>query len=340
MEVFSTIVEYLERGNRGALATIVSRTGATPRDAGAKLFIGDDGRIHGTIGGGCVEAEVWQHAREAMTRGEAEIFHYCLNGKSVEDEGMICGGSLAILIEPVTGTQKELYRRILRCLREGQRALLLTKTGPVPPLKTLLTEGGEIEGPEPPADFQGGFEEFLRSKKPSFENGVLVEPLVPAPHVYIYGAGHISEYISKMAKMVDFHVTVIDDRAQFANRDRFPEADEVIVEEFPTVSERARPSQSGYAVIVTRGHKHDAIVLEKVLERAPRYVGMIGSRRKVAIVRDDLLKRGTDERLLRSVHAPIGIDIGGETPQEIAMSIVAELIKVRSGRYEESYTNR
>jgi len=133
-----------------------------------------------------------------------------------------------------------------------------------------------------------------------------------------------------MAKAVDFHVTVVDDREIFANRERFPEADEVIVEEFRGVFTKTRPPRNAYAVIVTRGHKHDAVVLEEVLRRPPRYTGMIGSKRKVKILFDDLRGKGFKEDTLGTVHAPIGIDIGAETPQEIAVSIIAELIKIRS----------
>ena len=127
-------------------------------------------------------------------------------------------------------------------------------------------------------------------------------------------------------------MTVIDDRNSFANRERFAEADEIVVEEFGEVFKKTRPSRNEYAVIVTRGHKHDSVVLEEVLKNPPKYTGMIGSKRKVKIIFDDLRRKGVTEDLLQTVHAPIGIDIGAETPQEIAVSIVAELIKIRSSR--------
>lgn len=279
-----------------------------------------------------MEAEVWQHARAVITKGEAKNLRYALNGKTVEDEGMICGGTVEILLEPVTARQKAVYDRILQCVSEGAKAVVITKTGSLPFTKTLITEDGDATGDKIPPGFQEGFETYSRETEPSVRNGYLVEPVIPQPYLYIYGAGHISQYISRMAKMVDFHVTVIDDRAHFANKERFPEADEIIVDEFEDVCAEMRPHKNGYAVIVTRGHKHDAVVLEEVLRKPPRYVGMIGSKRKVKIIYDDLIKRGTDEKLLQSVCAPIGIDIGAETPQEIAMSIVSELVRTRSGR--------
>ena len=332
MEPFNTIVDYLERGEYGALATIVSRTGAAPRDAGAKVFVGSDGKIHGTIGGGCVEAEVWHHAQSVMTKNVAKRLDYALNGKTVEDEGMICGGTVKLFIEPVTTKYKEVYQKIIECLTGGERAIVMTSTDGLPFQKTLITETGNIKG-DCPAFVPGKdeFEQFFLSSSPSDRDGFLIESVIPSPRIYIYGAGHISQHISKMAKAVDFQVTVIDDRDSFANRERFAEADEIVVEEFRETFKTTGPSRNGYAVIVTRGHKHDSVVLEEVLKNLPKYTGMIGSRRKVKIIFDDLRRKGVAADLLQTVHAPIGIDIGAETPQEIAVSIVAELVKVRSG---------
>ncbi|OPY74512.1 MAG: putative xanthine dehydrogenase subunit A [Syntrophorhabdus sp. PtaU1.Bin058] len=331
MEPFDAIHDYLMQGKRGALATIISRVGATPRDIGAKVFIGEDGKIYGTIGGGCMEAEVWQHARNVITGGEPESLRYSLDGKTVEDEGMICGGTVEFFLEPVTSKEKAVYNRILHYVSEGTKAFIITKAGGKPFTKTLIAEDGERTGDPVGPEFETTFENFFR-RPVSLYNGFLIEPVVSSPRLYIYGAGHISQYISRTAKMVDFHVTVIDDRAYFANKERFPEADEIIVDEFGDVFGKIHPGRNSYAVIVTRGHKHDAVVLEGALKWPSRYIGMIGSKRKVKIIYDDLVKRGADERLLQSVHAPIGLDIGAETPQEIAMSIVSELVKVRSER--------
>jgi xanthine dehydrogenase accessory factor len=292
-----------------------------------------DGKIYGTVGGGCVEAEVWHHAQSVMAKNVVKKLNYALNGKTVEDEGMICGGTVELFIEPVTTKHKEVYQKIIECLTGGERAIVMTSTEDVPFQKTLITETGNIKGDHPV--FVPGKEElekFFRTPSPSVRDGFLIESVIPSPHLYIYGAGHISQHISKMAKAVDFHVTVIDDRNSFANRGRFAEADDIVVEEFREVFKITRPSLNGYAVIVTRGHKHDSVVLEEVLKNPPRYIGMIGSRRKVKILFDDLRRKGIKEDLLQTIHAPIGIDIGAETPQEIAVSIAAELIKVRSSR--------
>jgi len=177
----------------------------------------------------------------------------------------------------------------------------------------------------------------LREKKPRilvFSYGdrrveILLEPVFCEPTVYIFGGGHVSEQITPLAKNVNFKVVVIDDREMFANRERFPEADEVIVSEFEKCFERLNIDESSYVVIVTRGHLYDGIVLGQALESNARYIGMIGSRKKIGTLYQSLIEKGIAKESLGRVHAPIGIDINSETPEEIAVSIVAELIKVR-----------
>jgi xanthine dehydrogenase accessory factor len=253
-----------------------------------------------------------------------------MSGTTVEDEGMICGGTVDLFLEPITAKHREVYEKIYACLSGNGRAVVVTRIDGGPFRKSLVPESGERLGDMALPDRLTEFDRIFQAGSPRVEDGLLIEAVVPPPRLYIYGGGHISQHISRMAKAVDFHVTIIDDREIFANRERFPEADEVIADEFRDVFETSRPPHNGYAVIVTRGHKHDAVVLEEVLKRPPRYTGMIGSRRKVKILFDDLRRKGFTEDLLGSVHAPIGIDIGAETPQEIAVSIVAELIKARS----------
>ena len=170
----------------------------------------------------------------------------------------------------------------------------------------------------------------MEKKRPRvFGEGVVIEPISIASTVYIFGAGHISRYVAQAAKMVDFNVVVMDDRGDFANEERFPEADKVIVSDFRTVFDSLDYAGDVYSVIVTRGHNHDAEVLEEALKRPSKYIGMIGSKRKVKMVYDYLRSKGVEESALSAVHAPIGIKINSETPQEIAISIVAELIDVR-----------
>ena len=329
MSIYDTIRSCLDQGKRGVLATIVRRVGATPRDAGAKIFIEEGGKLFGTIGGGCVEAEAWQEAQAILQSGKARLFHYAMDGRQVEDEGMICGGSLDIFMEPVLARHKKLYESILLAERRGERGIIVTRFEGSSYAKTLIRANAAPTGDETDQETIDRFGDRLSDKKPTLLNGLIIEPLVPSSTLCIYGAGHISQFISRIAKMVGFRVTVIDDRGDFSNRERFSEADEIIVDDFDFVSQHFPTDTEPYAVIVTRGHKHDAIVLEEVLKVPHRYIGMIGSKRKVHIIYEAMKTKGINEGLLAQVHAPIGIDINAETPEEIALSIMSEIVKVR-----------
>jgi xanthine dehydrogenase accessory factor len=252
-DFYEEILKLRSGGRRGAMATIVSAKGSTPREVGAKMLIYEDGKFLGSVGGGCMEAEIWQEAMKVMEEEKPKILHLDLTGRNAEDVGMICGGVMDIYVEPI----------------------------------------------------------------------------VPAPRVYIFGGGHISLFVSKISSMAGFQVVVIDERPQFANKERFPDADEVIAEDFEMVLPKLKVNQSSYLVIVTRGHTYDQEVLDWALGQQVRYIGMIGSRMKVRTVYDNLKEKGIKPEQLERVHAPIGLDLGALTPEEIAVSIVAEMIKVR-----------
>jgi len=332
MDLYSIIDEYLQKGSGGALATIVKKLGAAPREEGAKMFVGSDGKFYGTIGGGCTEAEVWQEARKVIKTGSAKLLHYTMEGKQLEDDGMICGGNVDILVEPVEEKYRALYRAIPELERQGVGALLVTRFSDRTFSKSLIREDGVVLGDPAGEGVETDFKRYFHEKRPVVSGNTVVEPLQASPVLYIFGAGHVSQYVVRVATMVDFNVTVIDDREEFANTERFPEAERVIAEDFLHVFDQLSFHGNEYVVILTRGHKHDALVLEQVMRRPTRYVGMIGSKRKTKMVMDYMKQRGFEDKALESVYAPIGISINSETPQEIAVSIVAELIKVRRGR--------
>jgi xanthine dehydrogenase accessory factor len=332
MDLYAIIEEYLRAGKGGTMATIVKKLGAAPREEGAKMFVGSDGKFFGTIGGGCVEAEVWQEAMRVGKSGQAKLLHYRMDGRLVEDEGMICGGNIDIFLEPVTEGQRAVYDAIRRLEREGKSGLIVTRFGDAGFLKGLVHQDGTTEGDSVDPSIPENFEGYLAQKRPAVEGGTVVEPVLFPSMLYIFGAGHVSQFVSRIAAMCDFDVTVVDDRADFANRERFPEASGVMAEDFMEACAGLSWTGREYVVILTRGHKHDAVVLEEVLRRPLHYVGMIGSRRKNRMVMDYLKGKGFEEDLLKTVHAPIGIDIGSETPAEIGVSIVAQLIKARRER--------
>jgi len=253
MDLYEEIVRLRKDGRRGALATIVNTRGSIPSFKTAKMLVRDDGSIVGTIGGGCVEADVWQAAREVMESEKPRTLTFDLNQNPKFDTGLVCGGSLEIFIEPVL----------------------------------------------PPAD------------------------------LYIFGAGHVATSLYQVARIAGFDITVVDDREAYANRDRFPEAQQVIAEDFEEAAAQLTPSESSYIVIVTRGHRDDMRMLRWAVQTPARYVGMIGSKRKTIAIFKELQAEGLPAHLFDRVHAPIGLDIGAITPEEIAVSITAELIAKR-----------
>lgn len=255
-DVFQAVAQALERGETGALVTIVRTQGSTPQRVGAKMFVREDGSIVGTIGGGCYEDDAFWKAREVMASSRPRLVEYELTDDFAEESGLICGGQMSVYIEPVE----------------------------------------------------------------------------PEPALYIIGAGHVGFHLSRAAHAVGFRVHVVDDRIKFANRDRFPEAAEIVVEDIGGWLERGEIPSRAYVVIVTRGHRHDLVALRQLAPRELRYLGLIGSRAKVARIYGALLAESMAPELLERVHAPIGLDIGAVTPAEIAVSIVAELIAVKYGR--------
>jgi xanthine dehydrogenase accessory factor len=352
-EIYLEIVKALEKGEKLALATLITRVGSAPRAIGAKYLIKEDGTSLGSIGGGCVEAEVWQGAREVMKSGEGGVLHFALTAEQLAEGGLICGGNIDIFVEPLKEEFMPIYREVVKMEQKGGAAVLATlisMDGLFPkgkPSKALFKVSGERLG----SFFDGKelerriFEEsqaLLNEKKPRvivISSGredvswkkmeVLLEPIFSEPTVYIFGAGHISQQLSPLAKRVHFKVVVIDDREMFANRERFPEADQVIVSEFEECFDRFSIDESSYIVIVTRGHLYDGSVLEQAVKTNARYIGMIGSKKKIRTLYQNLMEKGVPKDALDRVHAPIGLDIHSETPEEIGVSIIAELIKAR-----------
>ena len=256
-EVFAALGEALKAGEEVALVTIVSANGSTPQRVGAKMLVYGDGRVVGTIGGGCYENEALWKAREVLKTRKACTVKYELADDFAAESGLICGGQMEVFIEPIE----------------------------------------------------------------------------PSPAVYIFGAGHVGQFVGQVAHEAGFRVHVIDDREKFANRERFPSAAEIIVDDIPTWLAANRLPATAYAVIVTRGHRHDLDALRALASQNLRYLGLIGSRAKVKRIYDVLVEEGSVpiERL-ETINAPIGLDIGAVTPQEIAVSIVAELIAVRRNK--------
>jgi xanthine dehydrogenase accessory factor len=253
MDLYEEIVKLRQAGRKGAVATIINVRGSIPSFKTAKMLVRDDGSAFGTIGGGCVEADVWRAAREVIEEEKPRTLTFDLNQDPKYDTGLVCGGTLEIFVEPI----------------------------------------------------------------------------LPPALLYIFGAGHVAASLYQTARNAGFDIIVADDRETYANRKRFPDALEVITDDFDQAMQSIQPSESAFIVIVTRGHRDDMRVLRWAVQTKARYVGMIGSKRKTISIFRELTKEGLPAHLFDRVHAPIGLDIGAVTPEEIAISITAELVAVR-----------
>jgi xanthine dehydrogenase accessory factor len=348
-DIYSEIVEALSRKEKCALATLINRVGSAPRAVGAKYLVKGDGTSLGSVGGGCVEAEVWQKAQKVIEEAKGEILHFDLTSEQLAEGGLICGGNIDIFLEPLKEDFLNVYQEVSRIKQKGGSAILATLVsvdGDFPKgegSKVLIKPSGEkvgslLGGVELEKKILREGEAQLKEKEPKVlvlrhedrKMEVLLEPVCSEPTIYIFGGGHISEQLAPLAKKVHFKVVVVDDREMFANRERFPEADEVIVSEFEKCFDRLNIDDSSYIIIVTRGHLYDGFVLEQAVKTNARYIGMIGSKKKIKTLYEILVKKGISKETLNRVHAPIGLDINSETPEEIAVSIVAQLIKMRA----------
>ncbi len=254
-DVYAAALAAHQEGEPAALVTVVATQGSTPQKAGAKMVVYPDGRIVGTIGGGCVEAEMTWRARQVIDVRRPQLVSYELTPEQAGEDGLVCGGRMEVFIEPIEGT----------------------------------------------------------------------------PTLCLFGAGHVAQPLARMAKAVGFRVEVADDRVKFANAQRFPEADLVLVDDFAAAAAKMTLGRETYAVVVTRGHKGDADALEAVLGKGLRFVGLLASRPKLVHVATELAERGVPQAEIAAIHAPLGLEIGAATPEEIAVSVLAEMIAVRRG---------
>ncbi len=253
MDIYEEIVKLRQEGRKGALATITNVRGSIPSFETAKMLVRDDGSLAGTIGGGCVEADVWRAAREVMEQERPRTLTFDLNQNPKYDTGLVCGGTLEVFIEPV----------------------------------------------------------------------------LPVSVLYLFGAGHVAQNVYKVARVAGFDVVLVDDRESYANREHFPDAREILADDFDHATAQLAPGEGGFIVIVTRGHRDDMRVLRWAVNTPARYIGMIGSKRKVLSIYRELQNEGISPEKFDRVHAPVGLDIGAVTPEEIAVAIVAEMIAFR-----------
>jgi xanthine dehydrogenase accessory factor len=290
------IVRHLSAGEPVGLCTVVATKGSTPQSRGAKMLVLADGRTVGTLGGGCVEAEVRRRALEQLGSGASITSRFSLDQDYGWDDGLICGGVMDIHVSVLGGADVDRFAAIADALRADR--------------STSLEFSYELDG---------------RAAR-------YVEDLGPPPTLLIVGAGHVGAALAKLASELDFRVDVIDDRADALTAERFPGARRRITGEIESELRNYPIAGDTYVVIVTRGHKNDGRALSTAIGRGSKYLGLIGSKRKIKAIFDELANSGVDRQLLLDVHAPIGLEIGAVSVAEIALSIAAELVAVRRGR--------
>jgi xanthine dehydrogenase accessory factor len=336
--IFAEIVRLQRAGQRAVLATPLWHTGSVPLSAESKLLYRVDGSIAGTVGGGLLEARVIETARQVLAEGKAQIIEFELTQDQASRAGMICGGRCAVLVEPIEpDSAPEVFAAAAAAAEAGEPLVLITvlREGVTQKLALVRDDlvGGPVHGVATGMSLlQEAAMEALASEHPLYREEPIrahFDPITPRPTVFVFGAGHVAIPVAHTAALAGFRVMVIDDRAEFANRERFPGADDVIVASVDEAFNGVAVDQTGYVVAITRGHAMDEEVVAHALRTSARYIGMIGSKRKVAGVLGRLRTQGFTDADLARVHAPIGVDINAETVEEIAVSIVAELIAIR-----------
>jgi len=338
------VCELLSQGEEAVLATIISHQGSTPRTAGTHMVVSRDGKGRGSIGGGTLEATVLEVARELLSRRSSRIISFDLSYEAVAAAEMICGGRVELLLDHVIPTTENIavFRRWRQAQADREDCLFVTVIvggdGHIERIDhCLIPADGTVEGSFPlSASALHEVTRHGRAPKPilvmKLENStVVVEPARKPKSLLLFGAGHVARPTAQMASLVGFRVEVMDDRDEFADAGRFPDADVIrVLPDFNRVVSDVAVDGDSFVVIVTRGHEHDKTVLAQVLKTEACYVGMIGSCRKRDAIYRALLTEGFTQEDLRRVHCPIGLEIGAETPEEIAVSIVAELIRHRA----------
>ena len=348
-DVFEEAVNQLDRGGPVVVATVVRTKGSTPQKPGAKLLVREDGSGVGTLGGGCVEGDIWFAAKELMRRGgPAQHREYLLNEDLAAEDGLVCGGTMYFLIDPVYRPGELLpYAREIDAAYRGERAVALATlirpadggeaaTG----AKLFIREDGSSQGTLGTAAVDGDAVKMARELMVHGRNRYVttpegaeyfVEAYTTPPQLVICGGGHVSKAIAPLAKPLGFRLFITDDREEFANAERFPEADIVV----PLKPEDALPqlpiNPNTFIVIATRGHRSDNVALAAAARSNAKYVGLMGSLRKTILIYEDLIRDGVPMERIREIRAPIGLDIHARTPEEIAVSIMAEVVMFRLG---------
>lgn len=348
-QVFRAAAEEIATGNEMVVATVVKTSGSTPQKPGAKLLVRADGSGVGTLGGGCVEGDIWFAASQLLKRGgKAEMRDYELNEDLAAQNGLVCGGTMFFLLDPIHEPQKiQGFNEEVLAAYDGGTPVAVAHLMKIPQRseltvgsRLLIRENGSTSGSlgEPTIDAQAvkqartlmamGKNDYVTT-----ESGAefFIEAFTTPPTLVLAGGGHVSKAISNIAVTLGFRIFVVDDRQEFANSDRFPEAEQTLVSDYESAFDKLQIGANSFIVIATRGHRYDATVTAAALRSPASYVGLLGSRRKTILIFEELFKAGFTMEQIQGVRSPIGLGIAARTPEEIALSIMAEIVAFRLG---------
>jgi xanthine dehydrogenase accessory factor len=339
-ELLRHLIEALESNQPALLCRVVATRGSTPQKAGASMLLTPDGGQVGTLGGGCVEAAVKQKASGLVGKAGAEVCSYVLDHDPEWADGLICGGRMVVLAECPSGPGHLAYhschRRLLEAGRGFTEAISIDRerSGFEVGERFLFDHAGtpfaSLSGSLPSAEVVEGVEPLASRPRATEKRGLAYLPTMPRIRLVIVGAGHVGQGVAELASRADFEVWVVDDRPEYVTDERFPTARRRVVGPIDRVLRGLEITPETFALIVTRGHGHDQEALAILAPTTASYVGLIGSKRKIKLIRENLLDAGISEEALARVSAPVGLEIGSESVFEIAVSIVAELIARRN----------
>ena len=348
-EVFNTTVNSLQNQEPCVLVSVVRTKGSTPQKPGAKLIVRADGSAAGTLGGGCVEGDIWFAAKELIrSRGTAIVKDYFLNEELAARDGLVCGGTMYFLLDSIQDSTSMLshLQEIQKAYDGGPAVGLATMVKPpkgsqIPIGKKILirsdqTKTGTLGSTQLDKHVQrrlSALMDYGQSEFVTRDDGteVFLEAFTTPPQLVVMGGGHIARCLSELSMSMGFALYIIDDRPEFANPERFPNAINTIVSSYDTGLDRVPVSRNTFIVIATRGHQFDDVAAETAALSQAGYVGLLGSKRKCLMIYQALFERGIPEALIRRIRGPVGLDLGGRTPEEIALSIMAEITMERLG---------
>ncbi len=348
-KIFREAVELLRQGDPFVVATVVNTKGSTPAKSGAKLLVRKDGSVVGTVGGGCVEGDIWFAAKELMREGgSAQHREHFLNEELAARDGLVCGGTMYFLIDPVY--QPEAYlpyaEEIASAYEGGTPVALVSLVKPSDTLlapvgaKLLVREDGSTLGTLGDANLEADAIKralkliaYDKNEYMVTDDGTeyFIEAYTTLPQLVLMGGGLVSKAVASIANTLGFRIFVIDDRPQFSNKERFPYAVETVVAEFAEGLQQFSINKNTFILIATRGHRFDDVALNAAARTPASYLGLIGSRRKVVLIYEELFRKGIPVERIREVRSPVGLNINARTPEEIAISIVAEMLQFRLG---------